>query len=265
MRVSAGKLLYQHGTAPCSGTGLAWSPDELDAALQDRIPSVVFDDQGKADIQQILGRLAETDFAQDGLRAVLADPERLEDWRVGEAIAEAYLVDHRGCFFPWPDMRDERAPGSSLPGADLVGFREDEHGYCLAFGEVKTSAEQQHPPRVVHGRGGLDQQLETLHDSDIVRNRLVAYLCHRATAAEWRPQFEDASRRYLQNTFDYCLYGVLVRDVDPNVNDVRRRIDRLAQTSSGKISSELLALYLPFGRIDGMGEALVARRRGRTP
>ena len=65
--------------------------------------------------------IVETAFEQDGLRRVLADPERIEDWRVGAGIAETWLTDHRDCRFPWPDGRDERKRGSSLPGADLGG------------------------------------------------------------------------------------------------------------------------------------------------
>ena len=114
--------------APCSGLGLRWSDNELSAAMDGRVAAVLFDDEGKANIEDILTSLAETDFAQEGLRRLLEDPDRIENWRVGEAIAETYLIDHRSCSFPWPDGRDERKSGSSLPGADLVGFGIDDDG-----------------------------------------------------------------------------------------------------------------------------------------
>ena len=134
--------------------GVRWSNDELNAAMTDRVAAVLFDDEGKANIEEILAGLAETDFAQDGLRRVLEDPDEVEDWRVGEAIAETFLTDHRSCYFPWPDGRDERKGGSSLPGADLVGFGTDDNGDCLAFGEVKTSGESRYPPGAMYGRTG---------------------------------------------------------------------------------------------------------------
>src|SRR5690606_37858342 len=122
------------------GLGLTWSDDDLNAAMSGSLPAILFDDAGKADIEDILTGLAETEFEQEGLRRVLAHPDDVDDWRVGEARAEAYLTEHRGCCFPWPDGRDERKRGSSLPGADLVGLVGDAQGDCLAFGEVKTSS-----------------------------------------------------------------------------------------------------------------------------
>lgn len=262
MTISAGELNYSHGTAPCSGQGLVWTDDDLDTALAERITALVFDDEGKADIEGILSGLAETEFAQEGLREVLSDPDDVEDWRVGEAIAEAYLTDHRVCQFPWPDARDERKSGSSLPGADLVGFQSDYDGDVLAFGEVKTSSEAQYPPGAMHGRTGLKKQLEDLRDRERIRDDLLKYLCHRAKAAPWRPRFEAASRRYLKNKSDVRLYGVLIRDVDPHVDDVRVRVIKLAKDCPTGTHIELIALYLPKGRIEGLGAALIAQRKG---
>ena len=59
--------------APCLGVGLQWSDDELNAAMDGRVAVVVFDDEGKANIGEILAGLAETEFAEDRLRRVLED------------------------------------------------------------------------------------------------------------------------------------------------------------------------------------------------
>ncbi len=260
--VATGEIVYNHGTVPCSGIGLTWSDEELNVALQERVSSLMFDDEGKADIESMLGALAETEFAQESLRDVLADPDDIENWRVGEAIAETYLIDCRGCQFPWPDGRDERKRGSSLPGADLVGFRTDEDGDVLVFGEVKTSTEEQYPPSAMYGRTGLKQQLEDLRDCERIRDDLLKYLCHRAKVAPWRPRFEAASRRYLQNKSDVYLYGVLIRDVDPHADDLRMRIKKLSEDCPEGTRIELLALYLPKGRIDSLGVAILAQRTG---
>lgn len=149
--VDTGNVVYNLGRPPCSGVGLAWSDEELNTALDGRVASVLFDDEGKNNIGNIFAGLAETGFVQDGLQRLLANPDQVENWRVGEAIAEAYLTDHRSCYFPWPDGRNRKKRGASLPGADLVGFGADDGGDCFTFGEVKTSSEQAYPPGIIYG------------------------------------------------------------------------------------------------------------------
>ena len=262
--VGAGKIVYRIGGAPCSGNGQRWSDEELSAALKGRVAAVVFDDKGKANIEEILGALAETDFSRDGLRRVLEDPREIENWRVGEAIAETYLTDHRSCSFPWPDGRDERKSGSSLPGADLVGFGIDSEGDCLAFGEVKTSSERSYPPGAMYGRTGLKRQLEDLRDDEAIRDGLLKYLGHRAGAAPWRARFERAGSRYLRNKSDIQLYGFLVRDVEPHQDDLRARVGSLGAGCPEGTRIELLALYLPPDSLDGIGEAAISMRVGES-
>ncbi len=265
MTVASGETVYNEGGAPCSGLGLTWSGDEFNAAMNGSVAAVLFDDAGKADIEGILIDLAETEFEQDGLRRILSRPDYMEDWRVGEAIAEIYLTDHRDCVFPWSDRRDERKRGSSLPGADLVGFHADNQGYCLAFGEVKTSSEDRYPPGIMHGRKGLKQQLEDLRDRVSIRDDLFKYLGHRAGGSDWREQFRKAAKRYLANNSDVRLYGFLVRDVEPNRDDVRVRVEKLGKDCPKGMRIELLALYLPKGSIEGIGNAAVVARSGERP
>ena len=261
MTVGVGAVVYGLGEVPCSGVGLRWSVDELTVAMDGQVAAVLFDDEGKANIEDILAGLAETDFAQEGLRRVLEEPDEIEDWRVGEAIAETYLTHHRSCSFPWPDGRDERKSGSSLPGADLVGFGIDGDGYCLAFGEVKTSREYSYPPGTMYGRTGLKRQLEDLRDSEAIRDDLLKYLGHRAGAAPWRLVFERAGRRYLRNKSHVQLYGFLVRDVEPHRDDLRARVEDLGAGCPEGTRIELLALYLPQESLDGIGEAMISRRQ----
>lgn len=261
MTVAEGAQAYSRGAQGCSGIGFTWTDEELDAAVTGVVGATLFDDEGKAEIEDILTGLAETDFEESNLRRVLADPENVEDWRVGEAIAETYLTEHRGCYFPWPDGRDERKRGSSLPGADLVGLHVDDDGDCLAFGEVKTSSESKYPPGAMHGRTGLKQQLEDLRDRETIRDDLFKYLTLRAKGAAWTERFRAAGKRYLKNTSDVKLYGFLVRDVDPHEDDLRTRVDKLSVDCPDGTRIELLALYLPSGRIDGIGAAAIAARK----
>ena len=260
--IAVGNECYSHGAPPSTGTGRSWTAKELDAAISGQVSALVFDDHGKADIQDLLAGVAETAFEQEQLAQALADPDNVEDWRVGEAIAEAYLSNHRDCLFPWPDGRDERKSGSSLPGADLVGILQDEHGDCFAFGEVKTSAEAKYPPGAVYGRTGLKQQLEDLRDKVGIRNDLFRYLGHRAKNATWQDRFKAASKRYLKNTSDVQLFGVLVRDVEPNVDDVRVRVEKLAIDCPAGTQIELLALYLPTGVIGTLATQALAVQAG---
>ena len=260
--IAVGNECYRHGASPSSGTGLAWNAEELDAALAGPVSALVFDDQGKADIAELLAGVAETDFEQKQLSLALADPEDVEDWRVGEAIAEVYLTEHRDCLFPWPDGQDERKSGSSLPGADLVGVQQDEQGDRFVFGEVKTSGEAQYPPGALYGRTGLKQQLEDLRDKVRIRNDLFKYLGHRAKNAAWKDRFRVASKRYLNNTSDVQLFGVLVRDVEPSVDDVRVRVEKLGISCPEGTQIEMLALYLPIGAIANLGAQTIAVRAG---
>lgn len=260
--LAEGTIVYHLGGSPCSGTGLAWSNDDLDSAMDGAVASILFDDEGTKDVESILSALADTEFAQEELRRILSGPETVEDWRVGEAIAEAYLTKHRSCHFPWPDSRDERKSGSSLPGADLVGLSTDDEGCCLAFGEVKTSSDADYPPGTMYGRTGLKAQLEDLRDSRVIRDDLLKYLGYRAVQAPWQQSFEAASKRYLRNSSDVQLYGVLIRDVPPHADDLRVRVNALAKDCPKGTRLELLALYLPIGSIDGLGEAILETRRG---
>lgn len=262
LTVDAGDTVYELGQPPCSGVGSKWSNKEFDAALDDRIAAVLFDDEGTANIREIFAGLAETDFAQDGLRRILEDPDQIETWRVGEAIAEAYLTDHRACSFPWPDGRDERKSGSSLPGADLVGFGVDDSGDCLAFGEVKTSSEDRYPPGAMYGHTGLKQQLEDLRDDETIRDDLIKYLGHRARSTPWKERFKCAASRYLQNSSDIQLYGCLVRDVKPNKDDLRARVNGLGTGCPKGMRIELLGLYLPQGRLDNIGKKMISGQEG---
>lgn len=262
MTVSAGEVIYVLGEPPSSGVGLRWSAVELNDAMSGRVAAVLFDDVGRANLEEILAGLAETDFTQDRLRRVLEDPKQVETWRVGEAIAETYLTDHRSCTFPWPDGRDERKSGSSLPGADLIGFGIDDAGDCLAFGEVKTSSECNYPPGTMYGPTGLKQQLEDLRDDECIQKGLVKYLAHRAVSAPWKARFELAASRYLRNTSDFQLYGFLVRDVEPHLDDLRVRVGDLGVGCPERTCIELLALYLPQDSLGDIGEKMISLRAG---
>jgi len=241
--VAQGQTVYSEESPPCTGLGLTWSNEELDAALDGPVATVLFDTEGQTDIKDFLAGIVDTEFKQDELRRVLTVTENIEDWRVGEAIAKTWLTDHRDCLFPWPDGRDKRKRSASLPGADLVGLHADTEGNCLAFGEVKTTSESKYPPRAMYGHAGLTQQLEDLRDSTTTRDNLFKYLGHRANGTAWMARFQQAAKRYLSNR-----------------SDVRASIRKVGLNCPEGMTIEFLALYLPTGRISGIGDAAKAAR-----
>ena len=262
MTLSAGTVEYTLGTAPVTGCGISWTAEELDTALAGPVAGVVFDDAGNADCAAILEGLSETEFDREGVQRVLNSEQEPEAWRVGEGLAESYLTHHRNCSFPWPDGRDERKSGSSLPGADLVGFHQDGEQDCFAFGEVKTSGEAKHPPGAMYGRTGLKQQLEDLRDKVSIRDDLVKYLWHWAVNASWKGRFINAYKRYNADSADVCLFGLLVRDVEPHRDDLQVRVTKLGKGCPSAMSIELIAIYLPAGSIDSLSKKVVQSRKG---
>lgn len=258
----AGTVSYTLGSRPVCGTGLLWSQEEMEAAVTGPIAATVYDDAGTQTLAELLNSLPETGFTATNIKTTLSQSDPVENWRVGEALAETYLVDHRSCHFPWPDGRDIRKSGSSLPGADLVGFHEDGGHHRFAFGEVKTSSEKVYPPGACYGVTGLKQQLEDLRDDQGIRDDLVKYLGHRAAiGAAWKARFINAAEHYFADRSDIRVFGFLVRDVPAHEDDVRVRVTTLTKGCPAQMAIEMLAIYLPDKSIEKLG-AMVAKSRG---
>ena len=251
MSIAVGMIEYTLGTPPTICFGVSWTAEELDAALAGPIASLVFDNEGTADIAALLESVPGTDFASDEITRILNNDTPPKEWEIGEAIAEAYLTHHRDSYFPWPDGRDIRKPKSSLPGADLIGFHENNEETRFAFGEVKTSKENKSPPQVVrYGDHSLNRQLMNLRDKKPLRDRSVVYLGHRAIRSDWQGTYQKAAENYIKNQGSgVTIFGVLVRDIPPNSDDLAASRQMLSENCPGKILVELLAIYLPAGSI----------------
>jgi hypothetical protein len=258
MVAAVGKKEYELGASPVRGAGVSWTPEELEAALSEAVAPVMFDDAGKADLRALLEGVPDTEFEKAEVDRIINAGSPSENWRVGEAIAEAYITHHHECTFPWPDVRDERKAGSSLPGADLVGFQRDGDANRFAFGEVKTSSDGRHPPGAMHGRTGLKQQLEDLRDNVKIRDGLVKYLAHRAVNAPWADRFREASTHYIKCNTDVRLFGILVRDVIPHEDDLKVRVTKLSDGCPINTVIELLGLYMSAASIDSLSEMATA-------
>lgn len=254
MALPQGTEVYQCDAAPVIARGVSFTDAELDDAVKNRLPPLLNDDEGNKQVDALLGSVANTQFEGKRLAQILKSPRVLEDWRVGEAIAETFLADYRHCEFPWPSGRDLKNPNASPAGSDLVGFDRREAKARFAFGEVKTSAEERWPPQVMTGRHGMQKQLEDLRDGPKVKDKLVKYLAFRATHAPWLPRFHEAAARYLKNHRDVSLFGVLIRDVDSKSEDLSGRSTSLAHDCPALTKLELRSYYLPKGNIEGIAK-----------
>lgn len=265
MTMAAGTELYNADVAPVTARGASYTDAELDTALGGSVSRILWDDAGTADLQAILVGVVTTDFSDKSAKRVLANRLTPENWRVGEGLAEAVLVEHRDCEFPWPSGRDLKNPSASPTGTDLVGFQNTnaaENPHRFAFGEVKTSEQEAWPPSVMDGRHGLKRQLEDLRDSRDVKDYLVIYLGHHANGTDWLPRYRSAAARYLADPGDVSLFGVLVRDVEPRRQDLAGRADNLAAGCPAGTSIELRAMYLPGKAISSLAQRAVKARGG---
>ena len=263
MADAEGEEVYAVDAAAVRARGAAYDEAALDELLRERVIAVVLDVEGREDIRHLLADPPATEFEASRLADLIDEPRVLELWRVGEAIGEVFLVDCRDCFFPWPSGRDLKNPSASLPGADLVGFAVEGQSERFAFGEVKTSQSEDAPPSVMYGRSGLITQLEGLRDEIRVKDALVLYLGFRAQDAPWCDRYREAARRYFADHTDVSLFGVLVRDVEPNRTELARP-PHFTSTQCGHCGfAEVVA---PPGRAfdePQVGEKLVVGRIGR--
>lgn len=122
----------------------------------------LFDAAQHNEYEAELRALATTEMASDTIAKLLSSEPVKESWEVGEALAECLLEEGHGLVLPWNSERDKRTPKASLPGADLVGFIEEDEDAFLALGEIKTSSDLNSPPNVMNGKSGMIHQLDNL-------------------------------------------------------------------------------------------------------
>jgi hypothetical protein len=261
--IAVGTLIYDSTINRIPYSGRTFTDVELDAAIHDRLLEILHDDPGHVRLLDSLASLSSTGFDDDRLKEILRHEPDFKDWQVGEALAEAFLTDHRNCEFPWPTVRDLKNPDASAAGTDLVGFSHTDNVTRFAFGEVKTSREERWPPQVVTGKHGLAKQLEDLRDSATIKRNLVKYMGHHAQQGSWWSVYQNATGRYLADETDVVLFGVLVRDVKPSNQDLSGRASSLSQNCPSATAIELFALYLPVGVIPTLPSKVKTARAAR--
>ncbi|CAM6403049.1 MULTISPECIES: hypothetical protein [Enterobacteriaceae] len=255
MPMPAPQLVYDTCTSPIVAHGLSYDDGQMREILAGPVKAILQDTAGNDELLELLGSVVSTEFEQEGLRELLTDKTIPNNWRVGEAIAEAFVTDKGSCVFPWPTGRDLKNPNASPAGCDLTGFQpvnDVDLPYRFAFGEVKTSEHNQSPPSVMTSLG---TQLHGLRDNRKVKDALCRYLGHHAARADWEPMFKSAAKRYLSsNTTDVAVYGILIRDIQPNPLDISARVNALAINCPVLTNIEMYALYLPLNAISTLSE-----------
>lgn len=235
--------------------------DGFNTFLTNDVASRLHDEEGITEFETHLRGLVNTGFASDSLNAILAAeiPEQ-RDWAVGEAVAETYLGREHEITWPWNMERDKRNPYASLPGADLVGFEINGFDIRLALGEVKTSTDAKTPPGVMNGRSGMIHQIDNLANNLSLINRLLKWLLPRCKGTEHEASFNAAIGLFLDSgNKAIALFGVLVRDTQPDALDLQARGKTLAKSLQGPTTCQLIAIYLPCAisdlsaRVEGGG------------
>jgi len=249
MSEPAQTILHYHGhDRQVTWYGVGMADDEaFDTFMTSDVASRLHDEEGATAFETHLRGLTNTGFAIDSLNEILAaDVPEERDWAVGEAMAEAYLARKHQITWPWNMERDKRTPKASLPGADLVGFEVVGAVVRLALGEVKASTDPSTPPNVMNGRSGMGHQIDHLATNLSLINQLLRWLLPRCKGTRHEASFNSAITLFLNSgNKAIALFGVLVRDTQPNERDLRPRGRTLAQNLQPPTTCHLVALYLP--------------------
>lgn len=246
----SGKESYNVDQAPVVARGVEFCDDGFDLGNQAGVQEVLLDQSGREEDAAFLSSLDGTGFDDQLVDDVLGSADvqdAVEDWRVGEAIAQAELEANRFCRFPWNARRDLKNPRASLAGAELVGFHTRPGSTaCFGFGEVKTSSQERYPPSVTTD---LKRQMTALCDDPGVRHNLIRYLTSRASKADWLPVFQEAWAALNRDRKHFSVFGVLVRDVVSDARDLEGLARDLGPKGGGQTHIELRGLYFQAGQI----------------
>ena len=224
-----------------------------DASLREylvaRVRGRFQDTVGQRILENDFSDIATTEFEQARLSEIFRTTPAVDDWRVGECLAECFLEDNHSAIFPYPTSRDSRNPNSSPAGADLVGISMLDDNPVFIFGEVKCSTDTNTPPNVMYGKSGMVKQLEGIRDDKSISDALARWLLHKVVSlpddqADLKDKVRGALQKYLRG--EKRMIGVLIRDISPNEADLRARFEFLVNGIDGGDTILLTALYLPF-------------------
>lgn len=244
------QVYHSNGSANAKYFGLQFHNEGLEEYLGDRVNKRFYDLEGTAAAIEEFSDLELTGFTRTSLAAIFSSQPSVIPWKIAETFVECYFEDFLNIQFPYNGSRDAKNPKASLAGADIVGFTYENDNVVLVFGEVKTSNDASYPPSVVYGRTGLKYQINDLISSWKTRSSLIRWLYFRIKSHDNRdaimPDFKKAVAIYIKSRFEKMkIFGVLVRDVQPNDADLKRQYDTLITGLKSLTQLELLAFYLP--------------------
>ncbi len=237
--------------------GISFNEDVAKALLRNQVKDKLLDQPQRDELLNYLKTL-EQDTGFQKSETLLIDIQSLQNqevdvqnFRIGEALAEVVLEENFNCRFYWNELRDARNPKGNKTGADLVGFIEIEDNVLFLFGEVKTSSEQKSPPQVMSNPDGIENQLKDLYNDRQKRLILISYIKNKiglVDSEKFKEDFNNAIKNYYkQNSTNYILYGVLVRDTNPAENDIKPSYEKLKaeilESHWIKIACHLFANY----------------------
>jgi hypothetical protein len=229
--------------------------DEFDAFMTENVASRLYDKEENTEFEMYLKGVSNAGFMRENLDVALAtEAEESDGWVVGEAIAEAFLAHQHGIVWPWNMKRDKRNPKASLAGADLVGFRVEGVEVQFAFGEVKSSSESRQPPQVMRGSDGMTNQIKNLSEDPSESSliwTLIKWLFSRCRTASHKELFYSALKSFNDSKGKaISLYGVLIRDTQPNEKDLKNSGRKLAEVIEPSTICYLFAVYIPCAIAD---------------
>lgn len=202
--------------------------------MQNRVGPWHRDDAGDQILLDTSG-VEQDGFDSDTLRAHVSN----EPWRVGESLAECFLVDYRGVSIPYNKIRDALNPRASGAGPDLVGITEDG---LFVLGETKTSSDPSRPPGIVYSKSGMISQLIRIASDSLVRDSAIRWL---GFGIRPKSVWRAALKKYVaSNQKAFRVFGILVRDTTPDERDVRKVHDDVADALPKSAFLDILALYL---------------------
>lgn len=253
-------LSYDDAFDGCSGD-VQWrgqvigDESEFEAYLQGVVKERLDDTELEKSFEKELSGLASCGMQKSGLENYLDNYAAATDdqnWKIGEALAECILRERDGAMLPWNRARDEMKPKVSLPGTDIVGFLRVDGEMKFLFGETKTSADVSNvPPSVmVSGDDCMAAQLlghllekERQH----VHGKVIRWLFARVKSTDQRSHFIDALRNHVcSDGLNFVLFGILLRDTEPNEEDVKKPSINLAESAQSPTVVRIEAVYLPI-------------------
>lgn len=260
--IPKGKYEYKINSNNIAAYGISHSKEEMELSLCTDVYDKLYDIKEN---KELVDNLQDTGFDKLLIMEKIFPQEKKESWEIGEAYAQAYAESNLSAIIPWGITRDIKKPGSSLPGADIVGLYTYNNEICFLFGEIKTSSDKNCPPGVMYGEHGLKHQLEDLCEKKEITNQLVQYLAHRLKGTKLWAQYADAVKRYISSGEKAVhILGVLVRDITPTNADLNTRTKALEKFVSGGRTIELVGIYVPQDEICKFPRIIQEERERRS-